>query len=67
VLSDAGLVVTRRDGTRRMYRARPEGLADAWDYINEMWPDRLSRLKSAAEREQRRMDARSRRQRRERP
>jgi DNA-binding transcriptional ArsR family regulator len=65
VLSDAGLVVTRKDGNRRMYRARPEGLAEARDYLNEMWPDRLARLKSAAEREQRQMDATSRRKKRE--
>ncbi len=28
VLADAGLVTVRRDGTRLLYRARPEGLAE---------------------------------------
>jgi DNA-binding transcriptional ArsR family regulator len=52
VLSDAGLVVARRDGNRRLYRLRPEGLADAAQFLDEMWADRLTRLKAAAEREE---------------
>lgn len=52
VLSDAGLVDMRRDGNRRLYRARPEGLADAAEFFREMWSDRLARLKTAAEREE---------------
>jgi DNA-binding transcriptional ArsR family regulator len=65
VLNDAGLVVTRKDGNRRLYRARPEGLAEAWAYLDEMWTDRLGKLKAAAEREQAWSDARARRRRRE--
>lgn len=65
VLSDAGLVSARKDGNRRMYRARPEGLAEAWEYLDEMWADRLVRLKSAAEREQARGRARHQRTERE--
>ena len=49
VLHDAGLVSIRPDGNRRYYRARQEGLADVWSYIEEMWTDRLSKLKAAAE------------------
>jgi DNA-binding transcriptional ArsR family regulator len=67
VLNDAGLVVTRKDGNRRLYRARPEGLAEAWHYLSELWPDRLGRLKSAAEHEQRQMDRDARRRRKDRP
>ncbi len=52
VLADAELVSVRRDGNRRLYLARPEGLADAWAYLDEMWTDGLGRLKVAAEREQ---------------
>jgi DNA-binding transcriptional ArsR family regulator len=52
VLSDAGLVEVRRDGNRRLYRTRPEGLRDAAAFIDEMWADRLGRLKLAAEREE---------------
>jgi DNA-binding transcriptional ArsR family regulator len=50
VLHDAGLVHVRPDGNRRMYRARTEGLAEMWQYIDEMWSDGLARLKLAAER-----------------
>ncbi len=51
VLTDAGLVSARSRGTRRLYRARPESLADVRAFLDDMWSDRLSRLKSAAERE----------------
>jgi DNA-binding transcriptional ArsR family regulator len=52
VLADAGLVDVRRDGTRRLYRWRPEGLRDARTFVEEMWSDRLTRLGAAAEREE---------------
>lgn len=52
VLVDAGLVDVRPDGNRRLYRWRPEGLRDAASFIDEMWSDRLARLKVAAEREE---------------
>jgi DNA-binding transcriptional ArsR family regulator len=52
VLSDAGLVVARPDGNRRLYRWRPEGLVDVAGFVDEMWTDRLARLKLAAEREE---------------
>src|SRR4051794_26719372 len=50
VLTDARLVDVRPDGTRRLYRLRPEGLQDASAFLNELWSDRLARLKAAAER-----------------
>jgi hypothetical protein len=53
VLSETGLVDVRADGNRRLYRSRREGLRDAAAFIDEMWADRLGRLKSAAEREER--------------
>lgn len=52
VLTDSGLVDVRRDGNRRMYRWRREGLRDAAAFIDEMWSDSLGRLKAAAEREE---------------
>jgi DNA-binding transcriptional ArsR family regulator len=54
VLHQAGLVSIRPDGNRRLYRARTEGLAEVWQFIDEMWADRLARLKQAAERAARR-------------
>jgi DNA-binding transcriptional ArsR family regulator len=53
VLKKAGLVSERRDGTRRLYRARPEGLVELRSFLDGFWGDRLGRLKVAAEREQR--------------
>ena len=52
VLADAGLVAVRPDGNRRLYRWRPEGFRDAAAFVEEMWSDRLARLRSAAEREE---------------
>jgi DNA-binding transcriptional ArsR family regulator len=52
VLTDSGLVEVRPDGNRRMYRWRQEGLDDVAAFLDEMWSDRLSRLKAAAEREE---------------
>jgi DNA-binding transcriptional ArsR family regulator len=49
VLHDAGLVAVRRDGNRRMYRARVEGLSEVWQYIEGMWSDRLRTLKRVVE------------------
>jgi DNA-binding transcriptional ArsR family regulator len=53
VLKEAGLVTERRDGNHRMYRARPQALADARAYIEDFWNDHLARLKAAAEEEDR--------------
>jgi DNA-binding transcriptional ArsR family regulator len=49
VLRAAGLLSERRDGTRRLYRARPEGLAELQSFLDGFWGDRLERLKTAAE------------------
>lgn len=53
VLKGAGLVTERRQGTRRLYRARPEGLAELRDFLDEFWADGLDRLKVAAEQAER--------------
>jgi DNA-binding transcriptional ArsR family regulator len=53
VLEDAGLVSVRRDGTRRLYRFRREGLGDLREFVEEFWDTRLDRLRDAAERAQR--------------
>ena len=52
VLTEAGLVVVRPQGNRRLYRWRREGLSDAAAFLEEMWSDKLSRLKAAAERDE---------------
>ena len=53
VLKDAGLVSERREGARRLYSVRPEGLADVHDFLADVLPAGLRRLKRAAEREAR--------------
>ncbi|MDX6592598.1 MAG: hypothetical protein QOJ13_1794 [Gaiellales bacterium] len=53
VLREAGLVSERRNGTRRLYRARPDGLADLKAFLDEFWGDRLDALKREAEHEER--------------
>jgi DNA-binding transcriptional ArsR family regulator len=53
VLKNAGLVSERREGTRRLYRARPEGLAELRSFLDAFWADGLERLKRAAEQEER--------------
>src|ERR687886_1888332 len=53
VLKEAGLVSERRNGTRRLYRARPEGLAQLKAFLEEFWDDRLDALKREAEKEER--------------
>ena len=51
VLREAGLVTERREGTRRLYRARPEGLMELRAYLESFWDDRLAVLKQEAEKE----------------
>ena len=53
VLKEAGLVSERRNGTKRLYRARPEGLAQLKAFLEEFWDQRLDTLKAEAEREER--------------
>jgi DNA-binding transcriptional ArsR family regulator len=53
VLKEAGLVTERREGARRLYRARPEGLDEVRAFLDEFWAGGLARLKVAAEREER--------------
>jgi len=49
VLKDAGLVVVRQHGTRRLYAIRPEGLESLDRFLAELWPAGLRRLKAAVE------------------
>ena len=54
VLKEAGLVTERREGTKRLYRARPEGLLEVRTFLDSFWSRRLERLKREVEREERR-------------
>jgi DNA-binding transcriptional ArsR family regulator len=54
VLEQSGLVAVRKAGTRRLYRARREAIAELIAFIESYWQQGLDRLKDAAEAEQRR-------------
>ena len=54
VLVETGLITMRRAGTRRLYQARPEGLAELKQFLEQFWDDELAQLKRSAEAEERR-------------
>jgi DNA-binding transcriptional ArsR family regulator len=49
VLREAGLVSERREGTKRFYRARPEGLREVRAFLDGFWDERLENLKREVE------------------
>jgi len=51
VLKEAGLVTERKEGTRRLYRIDPDGLAAIRDYFDDFWNEALAAFKAAAESE----------------
>lgn len=53
VLKDSGLVLERRSGTRRYYRADRRALGPLEGVLRQMWASELGRLKELAEREAR--------------
>ena len=53
VLREAGLVSERREGTRRIYRVDPEGVAALRAYFDRFWSEALADFQAAAEREER--------------
>lgn len=50
-LREAGLVGVRRDGQRRLYLVDPDGMHSLQDFLAELWPAGLDRLKRAVESE----------------
>jgi DNA-binding transcriptional ArsR family regulator len=54
VLKGAGLVSERKEGTRRVYRVEPKGLAELRDWVETFWDDALAGFKAAADSERRR-------------
>src|SRR5579871_3960009 len=51
VLRDAGLVVARADGTRRVYQLEPDALAAVRDYLDWYWTQALETFKQHVEAE----------------
>jgi DNA-binding transcriptional ArsR family regulator len=48
-LREAGLVAVHRDGQRRMYMLRPEGIEDLESFLRGLWPSGVERLGRVAE------------------
>jgi DNA-binding transcriptional ArsR family regulator len=57
VLKNAGLLTERRDGTRRIYRIRPQGLAGLREFLDEMWIGALDTARRLVEAERGLSDA----------
>lgn len=51
VLKDAGLLTERREGTRRMYRTRPEGIDQLRNMLDGMWASSLDVARQLVEAE----------------
>jgi DNA-binding transcriptional ArsR family regulator len=51
VLKNAGLLSERRDGTRRLYRARAEGLAGLREFLDDVWAGSLDAARRLTETE----------------
>jgi DNA-binding transcriptional ArsR family regulator len=49
VLKDAGLVLDRREGSRRIYQLDPAGIGDLRDYLDRFWGSALTAFKSKTE------------------
>lgn len=56
VLKHAGLLTERRQATRRLYRARPEGLAGLREFLDQMWASSLRAPRSNTELDYPRME-----------
>ena len=49
VLKEASLVTERREGTKRLYRLDPGGLAEVRAYFDDFWARALAQFKEAAD------------------
>jgi DNA-binding transcriptional ArsR family regulator len=54
ILRNAGLLEERREGTRRLYRVRPEAFGEVRAYLESFWEEGLLALKNAVESDERR-------------
>lgn len=52
VLQAAKLVACEQQGTRRLYRVDPSGVAAMRNYLDRFWDESLSAFKTAVEREE---------------
>jgi DNA-binding transcriptional ArsR family regulator len=54
ILRNAGLLEERREGTRRLYRVRPEAFGEVRAYLESFWDEGLLALKNVVESDERR-------------
>jgi DNA-binding transcriptional ArsR family regulator len=52
LLKTAGLVIDRAEGTRRIYRANPDGLRDLRAQLDRFWTQTLANFKQLVEQPQ---------------
>jgi DNA-binding transcriptional ArsR family regulator len=52
VLKEAGLVVDRHEGTRRIYQLDPTGIAEIRSYFDRFWNHALANFKAVVEKEE---------------
>ncbi len=57
ILKHNNLLWERREGTKRIYRLRPKGFYDIYQFLEEFWDPRLQKLKAVAEKEEERKRA----------
>jgi DNA-binding transcriptional ArsR family regulator len=50
VLKDAGLVIDRASGTRRIYQLNPDGVGALRSYLDRFWAQALTAFQTAVER-----------------
>jgi DNA-binding transcriptional ArsR family regulator len=49
VLKDGGLVVSRAEGTRRVYQLNPDGVSALRAYLDRVWDEALTAFQKAAD------------------
>ena len=49
VLKDGGLVISRAEGTRRIYRLNPDGVTALRAYLDRIWEEALTAFAKAAQ------------------
>ncbi|MET8989383.1 metalloregulator ArsR/SmtB family transcription factor [Nonomuraea bangladeshensis] len=49
VLKDAGLIIERRDGTKRIYRASEDALQQLREVVESLWQESMTRVRASIE------------------
>jgi len=49
VLKDGGLVVSRAEGTRRVYQLNPDGVSSLRAYLDRVWDEALTAFQKTAD------------------